>query len=115
MLEEIRELLSKPGEPDKGILRKRIIELDQEISNLRNQQRALTELLKSIGDIAPTGSLDKDTWLGILRSSGMDQDDMQRWHEEFERNAPEAHHSFLRWLGISQEEAIEIRAGSKSR
>jgi DNA-binding transcriptional MerR regulator len=113
-LNEIRELVSKPGEPDKGILRKRIIELDKDISNLRNQQRALTELLKSIGDIAPTGSLDKDTWVAILRSSGMDQDDMQRWHEEFERNAPEAHHCFLRWLGISEEEVLEIRAGSKS-
>jgi DNA-binding transcriptional MerR regulator len=112
-LREIRKLLSKPGEPNKGILRNRIIELDEEISVLRNQQRALADLLKSIGDIAPTGALDKNTWVGILRSSGMVQEDTQRWHAEFERNAPEAHHSFLRWLGISEEEALEIRAGSR--
>jgi DNA-binding transcriptional MerR regulator len=112
-LNEIRELLAKPGEPDKGILRKRIIELDKEISNLRNQQRALADLLRNVGDIDPTGSLDKDTWVEILRSSGMDQSDMQRWHTQFERNAPEAHHSFLRWLGIPEKEALEIRAGSK--
>jgi hypothetical protein len=57
--------------------------------------------------------IDKNTWVKILRSCGMDQKDMQRWHAEFEQNAPEAHHSFLRWLGIADEEALEIRARSK--
>lgn len=112
-LKEIRELMAEPDKPDEGILRNRIIELDKEISNLRIQQRALVDLLRSIGDIDTAGSIDKDTWVEILRSSGMDRKDMQRWHAEFERNAPEAHHSFLRWLGIPEEEALEIRASSK--
>ena len=112
-LREIGDLLERPQAPDKGVLKNRILELDREISNLRIQQRALVGLLKNAGDIDTPRFIDKDVWIEILRSSGMNRKDMQRWHAEFERNAPEAHHSFLRWLGIPEDEALEIRADSK--
>jgi DNA-binding transcriptional MerR regulator len=113
---EIRKLLDAPS---RDVFRKRIVELDGEIANLRVQQRALLGLLRSLGDRAATESIDKDTWVKVLRSAGMDEAAMDRWHAEFERNAPEGHHSFLRWLGLSEEEALAIRAavsgGGQSR
>ncbi len=50
---------------------------------------------------APEGPrLDKQGWIAILQASGMDESDMHRWHVEFERLAPDAHHGFLVSLGI---------------
>jgi MerR family transcriptional regulator, thiopeptide resistance regulator len=34
---------------------------------------------------------------------------MNRWHTEFERRAPEAHHEFLLSLGIPPDEVAKIR------
>jgi DNA-binding transcriptional MerR regulator len=109
-LAEIRELLETPEGPNRGILRRRIVELDQDIARVRVQQRALVTLLKGMGDEAAADSIDRETWVQVLRSVGMSQEDMDRWHAEFERNAPQGHHSFLRWLGIPEEEALAIRA-----
>jgi DNA-binding transcriptional MerR regulator len=109
-LAEIRELLETPEGPNRGILQRRIVELDREIARVRMQQRALVGLLKGMGDDDAVGSIDRDTWVQVLRSVGMSQEDMDRWHAEFERNAPQGHHSFLRWLGIPEEEALAIRA-----
>ncbi len=109
-LVEIRRLLEAPDAPNRDVFRRRIVELDGEIANLRVQQRALLGLLRSLGDRAATECIDKDTWVKVLRSAGMDEAAMDRWHAEFERNAPEGHHSFLRWLGLSEEEALAIRA-----
>ncbi len=109
-LAEIRKLLDAPEAPNLGVFRRRIVELDGEIAHRRVQQRALLGLLRSLGDRAASRSIDKDTWVKVLRSAGMDEAAMDRWHAEFERNAPEGHHSFLRWLGLSEEEALAIRA-----
>lgn len=35
--------------------------------------------------------------------------DMDRWHSEFERLAPEAHQDFLEFLGIDASEIDSIR------
>jgi DNA-binding transcriptional MerR regulator len=114
-LKEVKALLRKPETPDCDIIRNRVVELDREISKLRVQQRTLVSILRSSGDVGPTSSIGKSDWVKILRSSGMDEEDMQRWHIQFERNAPDAHHAFLRWLGISEDEVRRIRKSSKRR
>ena len=48
----------------------------------------------------------------MLRASGMDDNAMKQLHAEFERREPEAHHSFLLSLGISENEALQICAWS---
>ena len=45
----------------------------------------------------------------------MDQSAMNRWHTEFERRAPEAHHEFLLSLGIPQDEVAKIRTYSREK
>lgn len=114
-LEEIKLLLTKPDDPSERILRNRLMQLDDEIGKLRIQQRAIIGILRSIGATESISSIDKNAWVKILRSCGLSEEDMGRWHSQFEHDAPAAHHAFLRWLGIPEEEALEIRARSKRR
>ncbi len=112
-LKEIQQLLAggAPGGAPGGsdILRARLNELDAQISDLRVRQRAIVGLLRGAGDTAPAITIERDAWVAMLRASGMDDADMRRWHDEFEGNAPAAHHSFLLWLGIPEDEIQQIR------
>jgi DNA-binding transcriptional MerR regulator len=114
-LAEIGELLDQPAASNTGLLRSRLAELDNQIAELRIQQRAILGLMRQGGDIDPSIAIERGAFVEILRSSGMSDADMQRWHEAFEVNAPDAHHSFLRWLGIPEQEVLEIRKSSKPR
>ena len=114
-LEEIKQLLVRPEAPDEKILRQRLTQLDRDIGRLRVQQRAILGILQSLGGAASIAAIDKDAWIGILRAAGLGDEDMSRWHAQFERDAPDAHHAFLLWLGIAEEEALAIRARSKRR
>lgn len=58
-----------------------------------------------------------EEWARRFRAVGLDDAAMERWHELFEREnperrAPEAHHRFLRSLGIEEKEAQSIRTWS---
>lgn len=114
-LDQIARMLKSPGVPDEGILAARLGELDREIGALRIQQRAILGILESLGSTPSISAIDKNAWVEILRSSGLSEKDMTRWHEQFERDAPDAHHAFLLWLGIPQQEALDIRARSKRK
>ena len=52
-------------------------------------------------------------WVAMLRASGLSDDDMARWHVEFERLSPEAHQDFLENLGLGDEEIDRIREWSR--
>jgi len=114
-LAQIGRLLERPDLPDEGILSERLEQLDQEIGALRIQQRAILGILENLGSTKSLSTIDKEDWVGILRSCGLSDEDMMRWHMQFEHDAPDAHHAFLLWLGIPQDEAIEIRARSKRK
>lgn len=45
----------------------------------------------------------------------MNDNDMWRWHVEFERQNPQAHQEFLVSLVIPEQEAAEIRKQSRNR
>ncbi len=114
-LQEIKQLLLRPEAPDEKILRQRLTQLDRDIGRLRVQQRAILGILRSLGASDSINAIDKDAWIDILRAAGLSDDDMSRWHAQFERNAPDAHHAFLLWLGIAEDEALAIRARSGQR
>ena len=111
-LREIADLLERGETSDVAVFRQRLGELDQQIANLRIQQRAILGLMRQSGDNDASIGIEREAFVGILRGSGMNEADMRRWHEAFEGNAPEAHHSFLRWLGIPEAEIVEIRQES---
>ncbi len=55
----------------------------------------------------------KDKWVAIMRAAGFTEDDMHRWHAEFEKAAPEEHQEFLQFLHIRPEEIAKIRESSR--
>ena len=42
-----------------------------------------------------------------MRSAGFTDEQMRRWHMEFEKSAPEEHQEFLEFLHIPAEEVAE--------
>lgn len=113
-LREIQRILDGPKGRVVDALRDRLEELDGEMAALREQQALIARLLES-GRV-PSGSsvMDKETWVSLLAASGFSEEDMVRWHEEFERSSPEKHLRFLRFLGIPEEEADAIRRRSRA-
>jgi MerR family transcriptional regulator, thiopeptide resistance regulator len=111
-IEDIRRVLSMEEDANGVVLRRRMRELGEEISTLQTQQHLLGKMLQvqSLGELPVT--VDKQAWIEMLRAAGMDEAAMRRWHTEFERRAPEAHHKFLLALGISEDEAFFIRKQS---
>lgn len=107
-LEAIRVLLADSGQLS-AVLQRRLEELDQEMATLRGQQRLVVGLLREPDLLEGLQAMDKATWVALLRASGFTDADMDRWHETFERTAPDRHQRFLAFLGIPPEEISGIR------
>ena len=58
--------------------------------------------------------LSKEKWTKVMRDSGFSDDDMRRWHAQFEMDAPEDHEEFLRFLHLPEEEVRRIREWSRT-
>jgi len=94
-------------------LRARLRALDEEIREARFQQQMIVRLLRSEATLDETRFLDKDRWVAILRATGLSDDDMRRWHVEFERMSPGAHQDFLQSLGLPADQIERIREWSR--
>ena len=114
-LEDIRTILDADQAGLRATLEARLCTINVRIAALRDQQRLIAKLLRDESVLYRTGNLDKEGWVSILRASGMMDEDMWRWHAEFERLNPEAHEDFLASLGIPGEEVGEIRRRSRSQ
>jgi len=112
-LEDIRELLDLGNNEGAAILQRRLVELSQEIDKLRLQQRAIAMLMQNKNSLRRRKMMTKEKWSSIMRASGFSEDEMNRWHVEFERAAPDDHQQFLEYLHIPQEEIQGIRAWSQ--
>ena len=109
---DIHHILSMKEDSNKTILRRRMRKLGDEIRILQTQQHLLAKMLhiQSLAELPV--AVDKQAWVQMLRAAGMDEAAMNRWHTEFERRAPEAHHRFLLALGITEDEVLLIRKRS---
>lgn len=115
-LAEIREIVDASGDDaTTRVLERRLEELNRSIAAHREQQRVVLALLKNRHRFAGARALDKQRWIEILRATGLGEEEMDRWHREFERLSPEAHQDFLESLGIEPDEVRLIRAYSRSR
>jgi MerR family transcriptional regulator, thiopeptide resistance regulator len=113
-LDDIRRILDRPETDAASVLKRRLIELNAEIEALRDHQRAILSLLKSNQSLWRTKVITKEKLTSIMRASGLSEDDMHRFHIEFERNAPEEHQEFLEFLHIPAEEVRTIREWSRA-
>lgn len=112
-LADMQAMFSSTEEPYVGVLEKRLQEIGAQILDLKSKQRLLTGMLKKVASGDCPQSVDKAMWVEMLRSAGMDDRAMARWHAQFELRAPEGHREFLLSLGISEKEASRIREWSK--
>jgi DNA-binding transcriptional MerR regulator len=112
-LDDIRAALDRPAGEFGAILDRRMARIGEEIERLRGQQRAIARLLQSVGRRRKNDMLSKEKWTRIMRDSGFSDQDMRRWHSQFEKDAPEDHEEFLRFLKIAEDEVKRIRAWSR--
>ena len=113
-LERIKELL-RADDLDHltQTLEARLLALNQEIQQLREQQRLVIDLLGQAHYFIQGRVLDKSIWTDLLREAGLDDAAMYRWHEAFEQSLPEAHQDFLESLGLDAAEITHIRQASR--
>jgi DNA-binding transcriptional MerR regulator len=114
-LADVARLVSSGQSELAGVLEARLRALNAEIQGLRRQQQLVVQLLRRRAARRGTRWLDKDGWVAILRATGMGEEDMRRWHVEFERLSPEAHQDFLESLGLDGGEIARIRRWSRAR
>ena len=57
-------------------------------------------------------SVNVEQWVEMFRAIGLKEEDMHRWHVEFERRHPEGHQGFLEWLGLPAERIARVRKDS---
>jgi len=112
-LKEIRAVLASGGKPGTELLEKRMRETAEHIVGLKNQQRLLARMFRQVASGKRPPAVDRKLWVSMLKAAGMDQNGMHRWHAEFERRAPDAHHEFLLSLGIPAGEVSQIRGLSR--
>jgi MerR family transcriptional regulator, thiopeptide resistance regulator len=114
-LEDIRSILSTGDQPSAVLLENRLKGIGEEILELKVQQGLLLSMLKGVASKGTWPQVDKQMWVEMLRAAGMDEAAMARWHAEFERRAPEEHHSFLLSLSIPEREVERIREWSRKK
>ncbi|HPT25899.1 MAG TPA: MerR family DNA-binding protein, partial [Bryobacteraceae bacterium] len=113
-LDDIRGLLDAKGGSDAtAVLERRLTGITAEIERLRGHQRSILQLLRTRQSFRRFKMLTKDKLVSIMRAAGLTDDDMNRFHTEFERTAPAEHQEFLEFLKIPAEEIGQIREWSR--
>jgi MerR family transcriptional regulator, thiopeptide resistance regulator len=108
-LTDIRSILDAPRNDASAILRRRFVELSEGIERLRDHQRSIARLLKTTDQLRKIPMITKEKWTAIMSAAGFSDEDMRRWHAEFEKSAPQDHQEFLEYLHIPAEEIKSIR------
>lgn len=57
--------------------------------------------------------INKEQWIALFQDLGLKDEALRRWHRTFESRHPEAHQSFLEWLGLGADEISQIRQHSR--
>ena len=113
-LADVRALLAEPKRAEAtAVLKRRLTEIGDEIERLKEHQRAILCLLEH-RTILRRKDMTKDKWVAIMKAAGFADDDMKKWHKEFERAAPDDHQEFLEYLKIPQPEIERIRTWSRA-
>ena len=117
-LSDIQQILDEQSNEPTTVLKRRLLELDREIEALREHQNAILRLLQADDGRWRTLDMTKDDmtkekWVSIMHGAGFQEEDMRRWHQQFEQQAPEEHQQFLEYLQIPAAEIGKIRERSR--
>ncbi len=105
-------ILDRAGGDAYGVLKRRLLELDAEIGTLRTHQQAILKLMEHKA-LRKAKVITKQKWVSIMKGCGFSNEQMNRWHAEFERSAPDEHQEFLEFLHIPADEVATIREQSR--
>jgi DNA-binding transcriptional MerR regulator len=108
-LETVKRVLESHT-PLADALERQVVALNKQIETLRAQQRVVLSLLQSNAARTRARSMSKEGWTKMFRSIGLTDDDMRRWHAQFECSMPDAHRNFLESLGLDAAEVRRVRA-----
>ena len=109
-LKAIRQILDDCSRSEMMvILEKRLLELNDELSQIKDQQALLATLLGRNDLIREVSHLDKASWIELLWAAGFSDTDMIQWHIRFEKSDPQKHNTFLASLHIPEPEILLIR------
>ncbi len=108
-LEEIARLLEASDLNIMSSLLKRLGQLNYEIEAIKEQQNMIVRIINSSRLYHGERQVDKTVWKAILENAGINEENGDKWHADFEKHSPEQHHKFLGLLGFSEEEISEIR------
>ena len=114
-LKTIGRILNASREGAGTALEQRLRDIEDQIQDLRRQQRHIHHLLGQGSKENRAEGLTREKWTLLLRTSGMTEADMLQWHVEFERLFPDGHQLFLESLGIAPDEIDAIRTFSQTR
>ena len=112
-LAEIARILGRPRRALAAALERQLHEVVAQVEALRKRQRLIVELLKHRRLLDQIQNMSREKWVALLRASGFGDDDLRRWHRDFERSDPVYHQRFLEFLGIPPDEIRTIRAHSR--
>ena len=110
---EIRTVLAGPQNDVASALKRRLAEVDKEIETLRGHQQAILKLLQIKSIRKKDRKMTKEKWVAVMKAAGFTEEDMHRWHREFEKSAPKDHEEFLQFLHIPEKEIVSIREWSR--
>ena len=112
-VEEIRAILNAPRSEFSSVLKRRLAQLDKEIEALQEHQKVILKLLHMKKVLRRKENMTKEKWVAVMRDTGFSEEDMHRWHKQFEKAAPTDHQEFLQFLNIPAEEIARIREWSR--
>jgi DNA-binding transcriptional MerR regulator len=112
-LAEILRILERPKKDLAAALERQLYEVLAQMEALRSRQRVMVELLKNRRLLEQVRNMDREKWVKLLRASGFTDEDLGRWHRDFERTDPAYHRRFLEFLGLPADEIPIIRAQSR--
>jgi len=112
-LGDIRSILDVARSDAAVVLKRRLVELNEEIEKMRDHQKAIARLLKDTDRLGRLPMVTKQKWVEVMRGAGFSDEDMRRWHAQFEASAPEEHQEFLEFLHIPDDEVRSIRDWSR--
>ena len=112
-LGDIGSILDRARGDAAAVLQRRFVELGAEIERLRDHQLSIARLLGTTNKLRRMRMVTKDKWVEVMRAAGFSEEQMHRWHQEFEKAAPAEHQEFLEFLHIPAEEVTRIRTWSR--
>ena len=108
-LSDIGSILDRPRGDAAGVLQRRLLEIGREVETLRQHQRSIARLMEGTTRLRRNRMVTKQKWVEIMRAAGFSEEQMRRWHREFEKSAPAEHQEFLEFLHIPAAEVKHIR------